>query len=138
MSEVVRITRRAKGENVRMIEITNGRGRAATHRVLPTEIEKVKMPEKFFRRGSGVTAPVEQYGFKINVDGKVVVGERFADAAAMVLAMNGVKIPREGLDQKQAYVQRAAAILDGTDVIRDVTREFMTPVTEGEGVAANI
>lgn len=117
---VTKVTRKAKGETVRMLEVRYGYGKGAVTTVLGTEIEKVKMPEKFAKL-QGHTAPIEQYGFKIGN----FVGERFADAAAVVLRDHRIEIPEAGLDQKQAYVQAAVKIMKGERPLKDVTKEFV-------------
>lgn len=127
-----RITKIARGVNTRVIMITIGTGRRATKEVLSTPIEKVKLPEKFFKRPGGVTAPVEQYGFKVGEK----VGERFADATAMVLKTHGVTIPVEGLDSRQSYVKRALAVMSGAEAMRDVTAVFNASVAPAADAAA--
>lgn len=112
MNDVTRVVRhRLDGEvDRRVIEMVTGRGKKAVVKVLSTVIEKVKMEPKFVKNAKGSVQPVEQYGFKVGN----LIGERFADAMAMVMDIHGVKISEEGLDQRQAYVQAAVAIQKST------------------------
>jgi hypothetical protein len=76
---------------------------------------KVERPLQYRALGGPGSAPIEQYWFQ--VDGQV--GERFADAAALVMAKHGVEIdPAIPADQLQIYVRRATAILKGQEKIR--------------------
>lgn len=119
-----KIVRHAQGENVRVLEVVVGRGKTAVHNILSTKIEKVKLPDMFAKVG-GKTVPIEQYGFKVGS----LIGARFADAASIVLKKHGVEIPVEGLDSRQAYVQKAVAIMNGTDLLQDVTSTFVAPAS---------
>lgn len=91
-----------------------GEGRTRTEIVLSPRINKVEWGLQF-RHGSART-PVEQYAYEVNG----VVFERFADAASVVMNLNGVKI-NSLLGDLQIYVRRALAIIEGRDQIRIIT-----------------
>lgn len=97
----------------RQLEVIQGEGKRAVRRVLSTPITKLGWAPAFRHGASAV--PMEQYCFE--VDGKVV--ERFADATAMVLKKHHVILDENvPLDELQAYVRKAVAIMRGEDTIR--------------------
>lgn len=122
MSNICKITRKASGPSARYIAVhqpsSNPKVKFTT-RLLGTRIVKVELPEKFAKL-RGMTAPIEQYAFK--VDDRIVL--RFADATAIVLKKHHVAVNAADLDTKQIYLVKALAILAGEEPIRDVTADM--------------
>lgn len=113
--QVSKITRKALSPAVRVLEVHQ----EDNVRTLSTQILKVELPEKFVK-GSGKTAPVEQYAFV--VDNKTVA--RFADAAALVLKKHHVAVRSEDLEDVQIYVRKAVEILNGKAELRLAEPDF--------------
>lgn len=97
---------------IRQIVVVQGSGKSAVETVLSTPITKIDMGMSF--RNGGRRTPIEQYAFKV---GKRTV-ERFADAAALVLKKHNIALAGQ-MEEAQTYVQRAFAIVQGKDEIRE-------------------
>lgn len=96
---------------MRQIVVVQGEGKNAVETVLKTPIEKIEWGTAFRNGASHV--PIEQYAFRVGV--KTV--ERFADATALVLKRHNVTVAGV-LEDHQAYVQKAIAILNGTEELK--------------------